>query len=120
MTDFRRERAKEIGSINLSHDIITIAAGLRQREAWKYVELEKQLCAANIAHEFESPIGAYVFDLRLDERKLLVEFDGWEHAYTKEDDAEKEACARELGWQVFRVSVASGEVIPASTLSGIV
>lgn len=121
MTDYRRERARQNEGVTLTHDIATIAASLRSREAWKYADLESHLCATEITHEFESPIGNYIFDLRIDKSKTLVEFDGDDHRYsrTMEEDAKKDACAQSLGWRVHRVTVTPGEVIPVSALSGI-
>ncbi len=55
--------------------------------------------------------GVGIFDLALIDRNILVEFDGREHLYMSEIDAEKDLAAANEGWRVVRVEVARSSVI---------
>jgi len=119
VTDYRRARAREIGRVNLRHDVVTAAASLRSREMWKYRRVGEALTLLGIEHSFEMPLDQFVFDLALPERRVLVEFDGPDHDYgsdVTQNDAAKDRAAHEHGWSVFRVAVDPQQVIPASVL----
>ena len=122
VTPLRHERARAVGlaaAHRLRHDVSLIASGLRSREARRYARVEKILVDGGIEHQFEFPLGRYIYDLCLFGRKLLVEFDGKYHLSQRQRlvDAQKEASAARLGWMVKRLAVNQGEVIPPEVLS---
>lgn len=119
VTDYRRERAREVGAPNLQHDVATIAAALRSREGWKYQPLIQVLTQLGVPHTFEFPLDPFIYDLALHESKTLVEFDGPDHTYdtnAQAIDAEKDRHAQALGWTLIRVSVDPSAVIPPSSI----
>jgi len=109
VTKYRREKAREMGSQNVGaiNDIAVIAKGLRTRESWKYEELKKFFLSRGERFEPEYPLGRYVFDLALPDRKLFLEFDGKDHEWTvmAQKDAEKDEFAESKGWKVVRIRV---------------
>jgi very-short-patch-repair endonuclease len=75
-----------------------------------------------VKHQFELPLGNFIYDLGLLQHKILVEFDGKDHTYESQRrlDERKDRYALNLGWTVKRVVVAKGAVISPVVLSGIV
>lgn len=49
------------------------------------------------------PIGPYIADFYCFEKQLIVEVDGWIHAYQKEYDERREEYLRKEGYMVIRV-----------------
>ena len=100
-------------------EIESTAKSLKNREMWKYVELEKKL--ENTPHEFEFPLKIYVYDLCIYDQKLLVEFDGPDHNYEwqKETDRKKDAFAVANGYLVKRIPVERAKIIPYDALDGV-
>jgi len=95
-----------------------IANGLRRREWEKYDGIHGYLSAAGIPHDFEVPVGDFVYDLALPREKLLIEFDGRYHkSYAqRKADKKKDEEARKRGWRVVRVDVDAGKPIPPTAL----
>lgn len=122
VTPYRRRRAQEHGKRNLPHNASTTAAALRSREAWRYEQVQEFLACKNVKHQFELPLGNFIYDLGLLQHKILVEFDGKDHTYESQRrlDERKDRYALNLGWTVKRVVVAKGAVISPVVLSGIV
>jgi len=126
ITGKRRRTAKRVGLAN-ARNMNTAeakAASLRSREWWKYNDLAIVLGAIGESHTFEFPIKVdehiyYVFDLALHSRKILVEFDGEYHRYSKEQDTQKDKIAQEQGWRVLRVLVPGGHPIPMKVIKNI-
>lgn len=123
VTEYRRQRAREIGKLNAyavtspdSH-----AKALASREGWKYVELAVWLICQDIDHKFEYPVDCWVFDLALPKLKVFVEFDGkyHENAQQKELDTAKDRSAQFIGWRVIRVNCEAAKIIPASIISSV-
>jgi len=115
-------RAAGRNSVNLVHgDLRHIARGLRTRENWKYVELEKFLKYKEEEFVFEYVVGEGIFDLALPDKKILIEFDGRYHGSSKQSqvDLRKEASAHKEGWQIIRINTADNAVIPGSALYSI-
>jgi very-short-patch-repair endonuclease len=119
VTDYRRSRAGKTGEANLRHDLETIAAGLRVRESWKYVDISSYLKSRGIEHQFEFPVANGIFDLAIPSLKLFIEFDGRYHLDSKQAivDKSKEATATLMGWRVVRVAESPGEIIPPGCIA---
>lgn len=115
ITDLRRSFYRKGRVENLD-----TSKGMKVREAWKYVDLEKIL--QKIPHEFEFKLGKYIFDLQLSSTKMLIEFDGAGHRAGSEklQDTIKDHTAKTLGYRVIRIPVLPNSVIPAVSLTGIV
>lgn len=121
VTEFRRNRARMAGS--KSENLISASAALKIRERWKYLLLEKTLIDLGIPHEFEFPLDGKIFDLALTGKKVLVEFDGDYHLYSKDQkevDVLKDEIATRNGWQVVRRVTETSKVVPLSVLSGLI
>ena len=50
----------------------------------------------------QKPVGRYVVDFICQERRLIVEVDGGQHADQTEDDHERDTWLRERGYRVLR------------------
>jgi len=100
-------------------NLLSASAVLKRREWWKYAKIDKALEWR--IHEFEYPLGGYVFDLALLDVNVLVEFDGPDHKliYQKKIDREKESVARSLGFSVVRRDVKPMAIIPISAIKGL-
>ena len=117
----KRLEGNRKGGLNCKegHDAYAIQKLLRVREQWRYSELSTLLESFNIEHEFEYVVdGKYIFDLYLPSINLLVEFDEDYHNSPKQQDVDKikAECASSNGYQVKRISVESGSIIPGSIL----
>lgn len=79
------------------------------------------LTERQIRYEFEKRIDKFVFDLALEDQRVLIEFDGPEHRTPKgtERDAVRDRSAELLGWKVLRIPVKTGQIIPASMLEAV-
>ena len=93
---------------------------MKNREAWKYIELKKRLLS--YPHEFECKIGNFIFDLVLPCSMIAVEFDGPDHRVEKQKsaDAKKDQAAEALGYRVVRKEVKRATVIPSCVLDGVI
>jgi very-short-patch-repair endonuclease len=102
-----------MGELNLKHTPNVIASSLRNREWWKYEDLDEYLTAHGIEHEFEFVVGDKIFDLGLPQRKILIEFDGRNHSCARvaEQDTKKDVDAESKGFKVIRVPVKEREKI---------
>ena len=92
---------------------------MRQREWWKYKDVAAFLRYVGEEHQFEYPmVGVGVFDLALMSKMMLVEFDGSYHETQEQQEADKQkdVGAGSRGWEVVRIQVVQGSVIPASAL----
>ena len=116
----RRERSREAGLAN-KNNLISVSETLKIREKYKYVLIAELLKENGIKHEFEFPLGSYVYDLVLPDEKILIEFDGPDHRGDKMklQDQEKDSFALSKGFKVIRRSVPSGLVIDIFVLLGI-
>lgn len=114
MNEGRRDAQRRAGLA--TDNFITEAEVLKLRERWKYAVLEGVLTDRD--HEFEYPLGGYVFDLALLDTRVLVEFDGPYHAYGDQPrvDAAKELVAQEAGFVVVRRAVQPMTVISPTTI----
>lgn len=116
VTDLRRRKAKETGSMNLplGRGAEIIAKGLRKREGWKYAKMRAALDLMDISYLFEYPLEGRIFDLALLDAKVLVEFDGKYHNndYQIEVDDLKNKIAQEQGWRIERIETDDTSVIP--------
>jgi very-short-patch-repair endonuclease len=118
VTDKRRETARRLGVE--SNNLISVDEALKKREAWKYAALKDVL--VDRAYEFEYPLGGYVYDLALFDDKILIEFDGPNHADVaqKQIDDKKDSVAISHGFFVVRRSVAKVAVISPEILEGLI
>lgn len=75
-----------------------------------------------IDHKFEHPLGSYVYDLVLTDKKIIVEFDGKYHVdrTQKSKDRVKADYARGLGYKVIRRTTKTNSVIPIETIRDLV
>ena len=91
------------------------------REDWKYVLLRPVLEASGREFEFEFGLGEYVFDLAFTAERILVEFDGPEHAYmpAKLTDMAKERAASQAGYRLIRKTIRKTTCISPDTILGI-
>lgn len=113
VTPARRRAGRRIAE-DFPPTLEVTAAGLRAREAWRYEEVATFLGSTDESHQFEYPMGGVgIFDLALLDRKVLVEFDGPEHAKnpTAAQDEERDHAASIRGWKVLRMAVEPGQVI---------
>lgn len=117
MSEERREAQRQSGKIHCNN--FSTAKGLRSREAWKYVALQKYLGKRHYQFEFE--INGCIFDLALLDKNILVEFDGPYHAREPQlsRDADKDHVANKAGFKVVRRNVESMTVISPSTIEGL-
>jgi len=117
MSEERRE-AQRRGGLEQVGNLISASETLRRREAWKYERLGKFLVLMGEDHVFEHPVGNYVFDLALPDRRTLVEFDGSYHWGPGQQglDGTKDAVAKEAGWVVVRVETTTNQVIEPDVL----
>jgi len=119
VTDHRREKAKMVGSKNIKKEgIKTVAASLRKREFWKYKRISYFLNFINEPHEFEYPLGKYIYDLALVKKKILIEFDGKEHRINsaKNNDNAKNLFAHKKQWVIFRIPTSRPGIISPEIL----
>jgi very-short-patch-repair endonuclease len=121
VTDYRRNKAIETGNkykYKLDYSMANMAKVLRKREERKYKLLKNYLLSIKEKHIFEFVIGQYIFDLCLMDRKMLIEFDSPYHKNPKqqEKDYDKEKCARDNGWSIFRISTEYDMTIPVEGL----
>lgn len=125
VTDYRRKKAREMGLKNSKGGNFTIqstAKGLRRREGAKYAPLAAFLVSIEERHQFEYVLdGKHVFDLALIDRKILVEFDGKDHNWTKQiqKDKMRDQYADSQGWTVSRIVVKSRKPIDPRILDSI-
>lgn len=120
VNDARRNAGKYSASINFKSDTHSpehIQLLLKQREAWKYIEIKKLLEFLEEPFEFEYLIDKYIYDLALTNRHIFIEFDGPEHKYLNEND--KENVALQNGWTIVRHTVQPNEVIKPDFLYSI-
>ncbi len=89
---------------------LNAASSLKSREGWKYVELESAL--KHVVHEFEFSLGRFVFDLCLQDKLILVEFDGKNHKHHR--DLAKDAYANSEGYTVFHLNIDDTHIISAA------
>ena len=117
VTDYRRQRARDTvmnnPAWNSVHNAENMARILKQREKPRYVNLKKELTRLGISHEFECCMGDYVYDLCLAENKIVFEFDEKYHCGKQiQKDSAKTSYAEKLGYTMYRIPVAEGEIIP--------
>lgn len=120
VNDARRNAGRYSASINFKPDTHRpehIQLLLKQREAWKYIEIKKLLEFLEEPFEFEYLIDKYIYDLALINRHIFIEFDGPEHKYLNEND--KENTALQNGWTIIRHTVQPNEVIKPDFLYSI-
>jgi len=100
-------------------NLISTSDALKLREGHKYVDLDLYLIGR--PHEFEYPLGKFVFDLVLFDKKILVEFDGSYHKYGAQPgvDLEKERIAISHGFTLVRRVTIRGEKISPKMLFGL-
>ena len=96
------KEAQRQGGLAQTANLISPAAALKKREAWRYAALHEVLHGR--PYEFEYALEEYVFDLALLDTRTLVEFDGRYHdkASQQEADTRKEAVASKHGFTVVR------------------
>ena len=121
VTDYRRAKQRESGLKNKDFLRQHIGDSLRAREGWKYVDVDDFLDKHCVKHIFEWQIGTSVFDLKLDNHKILVEFDGPYHRSDKQKalDNEKDKVAEAFSYRVIRTETESASVIPAEIIEKI-
>lgn len=117
MNDARREAQRLGGLATCSANLPFPSETLKKREAWKYDEVA--VAVGSRPHEFEYPLGGYVFDLALLDVRTLVEFDGPSHRSEQARDAVKDAVAREHGFTLVRRHVRPSAVVEASAVAGL-
>lgn len=90
------------------------AKGLLTREGWRYKALQEYLDSVQEPHQFEYPLGRYVYDLALFNKRVLVEFDELYHTAQEQKriDLAKDQYALSQGWEVVRIPVEVGKPIP--------
>ena len=120
VTDYRRAKQRESG-LKTNNLAKNIGKGLRKREWWKYVDIDSFLDEHGVNHIFEWQTMDRVFDLKLNDYNLLIEFDG---PYHKDDrqralDNEKDRVAKDLGYGIIRVETESASVIPVEVIEKI-
>lgn len=115
----KRIEAQSLSGKQHTDNLLSPSATLKLREQWKYVEVDKALRQRK--HEFEYPLGGYVFDLALLDVNVLVEFDGPDHhnAHQEKIDREKDIIARSCGFMVVHRDVEPATVISPSAIRGL-
>jgi very-short-patch-repair endonuclease len=95
---------------------------LRAREAWRYVQLNTYLNEHNIPHQFEFPLGNYVFDLALTDEQLLIEFDEPYHEGLTQasKDLQKDSYAEQHKFSIVRIPVGVNTIISAELIEPII
>ncbi len=120
VTPFRRERARIIGKIvgENTENLIPVEDTLWLREKTKYTEIARLLHEKDIHYQFEFRINNYVFDLALPSKLTLIEFDGPEHRTPKgkENDAIRDAVAKQQGWAIHRIPVAPNQKLVSNMI----
>jgi very-short-patch-repair endonuclease len=118
VTDTRREAARMSGGGNIAN-LLSASQVLKRREAWKYEKLGARL--RNLDHEFEYDLGGFVFDLAFPMHKILVEFDGPDHARVPQRlvDVVKTRVAEDSGFILIRKAVNGRAVIPDTILDDV-
>lgn len=118
MSSARRNAQKQAG-VEHRDNLIDASTALRNREAWKYVALQQSL--AERPHQFEFPLGGYVYDLVLFDTMVVVEFDGPDHGYNSQKviDTDKESVAKSAGYILLRRGIKPATVIDPSTIEGL-
>lgn len=120
VTEYRRDRAKEIGIDNLAkgREISSVANSLRTREMWKYIEIEALLNKNYLEHQFEYPLERFVFDLALFWDRIFIEFDSNYHFDNNQIliDKEKEQLANSYNWRLVRIQTDYNNVIPSTVI----
>lgn len=116
VTALRRESSRLAGKNNWKcRTLQVISKGLRNREWWKYVDIDLKLKTLNLCYEFEYalPNTHYIFDLAVHSNKNLFEFDGSEHRSTKQKEVDivRDMEAKLQGWEVYHIDVESNTVI---------
>jgi len=91
---------------------------MKNREAWKYVEINKFLLFQKEDFEFELPLGNYIFDLAIKSRMLIIEFDAKYHndPIQSKTDFKKDQIAKENGWELIRIETESNKILQPELL----
>ena len=121
VTDYRRAKARETGLSNAVFLAPHIGDGLRTREWWKYIDINGLLDKHGVRHIFEWQSGNCVFDLKLDDYNVLIEFDGPYHRSDKQKalDAEKDKVAKDLGYRIIRAEIERASAVPVEVMEKI-
>lgn len=115
VTDARREAGRLVGSLYHARDATHVAELiLKKRESFKYKFISEHLISLKVCHEFEKPIGNYVFDLVIEDSRLAIEFDGPDHSTKTQLDVDKakSEVASSFGYTVVRIPVTPNEEVP--------
>lgn len=112
VTDYRRQKARETAMNNplwtSEQSTESISRLLREREAYKYTDLDKALTDLNIKHAFEHVVDKYVYDLWICDKNILFEFDevGVHSGKLQESiDKQKDQVAANNGYILHRIVV---------------
>ena len=123
VTDYRRSKQREAGLNSKNREALRshIGDSLRAREWWKYVDINSFLDKQCVKHIFEWQTGNRVFDLKLDDYSVLIEFDGPYHRDSRQKvlDGEKDEVAKDLGYRIIRVETERASVIPVEVIEKI-
>ena len=71
-------------------------------EALLWCELKQKKLGVSFTRQ--KPIGNYIADFYCDEKKLVIEIDGWTHDYKYEYDIKRDDYMKSLGIHVLRIS----------------
>jgi very-short-patch-repair endonuclease len=112
MTEERREAQRQ-GGLSHAGNLLSACQTLKIREGHKYTKLADFLTSRGVHHEFEYPLGDFVFDLALFNQRILVEFDSPYHSCEPMGvrDNLKDNAAVVEGWTVLRIATPVGVII---------
>ena len=76
-------------------------ANAPEQKAWGVL---RQFRKEGLPVRRQHPIGPYVADFAIVSQRLVIEIDGGIHHLRQEEDAEREAAIRALGWRIVRLN----------------
>lgn len=123
VTEVRKEAARKAFKLNglkCNTSVAGVANMMKKREAFRYQKLLAYLDGKIIKHEFEKPIDRFVYDLVIEDSKLIFEFDeARSYAGVKQADidAEKDKMAQQHGYKIVRIPVNPKEIIDHCLIS---
>jgi very-short-patch-repair endonuclease len=119
VSEKRIQAGRKLGLDKNSHTTNIVAASLRSREMWKYIQINNELIERKINYQFEYVIENSIFDLALIDLKILIEFDGPYHKWLESDRCKTEL-ADNYGWKLIRIETEANEEIKINKIENII
>lgn len=126
VTNYRREKARTTAITNKKWTSRWCAQhmseGMKTREGWRYKVVQEELSSLGLLSDFEVPIGNFIYDLVLEDDRIIIEFDEDYHCdqKQKETDTAKTNYATSLGYKVFRINSKCNECFTSSSIEHVV